>query len=248
MNLALTYASRTQHVRLARQISELIQRKAMEFENETEEDYFETESTEQTNEIAEEESEYQYAKSRSSTLNQGPQIVAKKKYSFAATSKVSKPSSSKPLSKFDRYMEEIKRGKFLSSSLQKTAAGDSQLSAFGEERVNGGDETRELFSDAEDEEALNGEEPVEKEEMEADGESEGGDPRSDTPPPEPSLLASLDSSETKRANPFKVSTGRIFCWGICHGRRGFIWPCVCQQKQTLLQSVYNESIIALVRG
>ena len=207
MNLALTYASRTQHTKLARHISELIQYKAMEIESENEEDYFETESAGRTNQIAEEESEYQYAKSRSSSLNQGPQLTAKKKYSFAATSKTStKPSSSKALSKFDRYMEEIKRGKFLSSSLRKTAASDSQVSAFSEERANGGDETKELFSDEEDEGALNGEEPAEEAEMEAEGESDGGDPRSDTPPPEPSLLASLDSSEQKRPNPFRVST------------------------------------------
>lgn len=208
MNLALTYASRTQHARLARHISELIQHKAMEFESENEEDYFETESTGRTNQIAEEESEYQYAKARSTSLNQGPQLTTRKKFSFATTTSktAAKPSSSKPLNKFDRYMEEIRQGKFLSSSLRKTAASDSRESAFGEERANGGDETRELFSDAEDEGALNGEESAEEEEgMEAEGESEGDDPRSDTPPPEPSLLASLDSSEKKRPNPFRVS-------------------------------------------
>ena len=194
MNLALTYASRTHHVRLARHISDLIQQRALEgFDSGEEEeevydgDYYETNATtDLTNQIAEED--IQYAKNRTERLKQKPD----------------KPVSSlkltglKTRAKFDRYMEDIRQGRFLSSTSSRKATNEIQAN----EDSNHGNETKELFSDRESEgeeggEMLNGE-TVGVEDL--DTESIGSDARLDTPP----LLALESSSATKRPNPFKV--------------------------------------------
>ena len=183
MNLALTYASRTQHIRLARKISELIQQKTLDGYD-SDSDCYETESADFTNQNTDVDMEYQYAKARSETLNQKPQIVVKKQ-SFKVV---------KPKSKYDRYMDEIRQGKFL-SSVRKTAGVDSQ-----EATSQGGasDMTKELFSDSEGEE----EERVLDEDVANQNEDDVNSVTSDSPPPAP--LVDFESSGTKRPNPFKV--------------------------------------------
>ena len=182
-------------MRLARHISDLIQQRALEGfdsgEEEEEEvydgDYYETNATtDLTNQIAEED--IQYAKNRTERLKQKPD----------------KPVSSLKLTglkthaKFDRYMEDIRQGRFLSSTSSRKATNEIQAN----EDSNHGNETKELFSDHESEGeegegVLNGE-TVGVEDL--DTESVGSDARLDTPP----LLALESSSATKRPNPFKV--------------------------------------------
>ena len=119
MNLALTYASRTQHVRLARHISELIQMKSLE-EFSDEDDDFENPigqlDDDWTNQDADDD-DVMYAKSRSHSLNKKSDLVSKssgKKLSLSG--KFGKASSSDGRSKFSHYMDQVKRGKFLSSA------------------------------------------------------------------------------------------------------------------------------------
>jgi len=195
MNLALTYASRTQHVRLARHISDLIQQKSLEEVDSGDEelyygDYYENEAANATNQNAEEDMEY--ARNRTETLQQRPGTVIKKR----PISSSLKLTGSKTLAKFDHYREEIRQGRFLSLASRR-AASESQ------ESYHGNDETKELFSDHDSEEGEEGrelnEEPAVVEDLET--ESVGSDVRLGTPP---SLLALESSSTNKRPNPFKV--------------------------------------------
>ena len=196
MNLALTYASRTHHVRLARHISDLIQQRTLEgFDSGEEEemydgDYYETNATTNlTNQIAEED--IQYAKSRTERLKQKPDKPVSSL----------KLTGSKTRAKFDRYMEDIKQGRFLSSTSSSSRKATNEIQAS--EDSNHGNETKELFSDHESEGeegegVLNGETAGVDD---LDTESVGSDTRLDTPP----LLALENSSVTKRPNPFKVT-------------------------------------------
>ena len=196
--LALTYASRTHHVRLARHISDLIQQRTLEGfdsgEEEEEEvydgDYYETNATTNlTNQIAEED--IQYAKSRTERLKQKPDKPVSSL----------KLTGSRTRAKFDRYMEDIKQGRFLSSTSGSSRKATNEIQAS--EDSNHGNETKELFSDHESEGeegegVLNGEAAGVDD---LDTESVGSDTRLDTPP----LLALESSSVTKRPNPFKVT-------------------------------------------
>ena len=187
-------------MRLARHISDLIQQRALEgFDSGEEEeevydgDYYETNATtDLTNQIAEED--IQYAKNRTERLKQKPD----------------KPVSSlkltglKTRAMFDRYMEDIRQGRFLSSTSSRKATNEIQAN----EDSNHADETKELFSDHESEgeeggEMLNGETAGVEE---LDTESVGSDARLNTPP----LLALESSSVTKRPNPFKVRNWTLF--------------------------------------
>ena len=183
MNLALTYASRTQHVRLARHISELIQMKSLE-EFSDEDDDFENPigqlDDDWTNQDADDD-DVMYAKSRSHSLNKKSDLVSKSSgKKFSLSGKFGKASSSDGRSKFSHYMDQVKRGKFLSSASSgsgKTsrASKDNQYhedEASSEKRreqddensldanydldegatdtmTRGYDETKELFSDTE---------------------------------------------------------------------------------------------------
>ena len=213
MNLALTYASRTQHVRLARHISDLIQQRSLESADSAEEelyhdgDYYDNEATNPTNQNAEEDVEY--ARNRTETLQQRPGILLKKR----PVSTTSKLSGSK---KFDHYMEEIRQGRFLSlAGTSKRTTNDSQ------EGYHGNDETKELFSDHESEEGgeggmLNGE-PAAEDDLET--ESVRSDVRLDTPP---LLLALESSSSNKRPNPFKVHPTHPSLSCICYLQSGVL--------------------------
>ena len=147
-----------------------------------------------TNQDADDELEY--ARSRRENLNQ--RQVTTKKFSLGAL----KERSAKTLSKFDRYMEEIRQGKFLTTSSRKTAATGSQETDV--DHMTAVDETKELFSDSEGEgegeEVLNGEAAVMEE---YDGDSDTR-PNSPSPPPPPPSSTILESSGSKRPNPFKV--------------------------------------------
>ena len=246
MNLALTYASRTQHVRLARHISELIQQKTLEELSDEDDDsdnpidQFDGEwSNQNTDDIM-------YAKSRSSSLNKKSDLVPKapgKRINLS--NKFGKASSSTDgRSKFNGYMDKVKRGKFLSStssSVQRSrTANDDQFyehrgkekGDFDQEDENsldancdddggvtsttdnkregegggGYDETKELFSDSEQDTARDGDGGCGGEEgdMEEAGKDYGmEDDFSFTPTRAVGGYSS--SGSVKRANPFKVS-------------------------------------------
>ena len=131
MNLALTYASRTHHVRLARHISELIQMKSLEGfsyedENDLENPIGQFDNDGWTNQDADDD--VTYAQSRSHSLNKRTDLASKSsEKKFPLLSKFGKGSSSSATdgrSKFNRYMDQVKRGKYLSSS----SAGGSKTS------------------------------------------------------------------------------------------------------------------------
>lgn len=68
MNLALTYASKTQHLRLARQISEMIQQKSVAADLFSEEEYDESQNGTAEDDIAD---DCQYARDRNEKLKRG---------------------------------------------------------------------------------------------------------------------------------------------------------------------------------
>ena len=169
MNLALTYASRTHHVRLARHISELIQMKSLE--GFSDEDDLENPNgqfdDDWTNQDADDD--VSYAKSRSHSLNKGADLVSKSsEKKFTLSSKFGKGSSSSSLSstatdgrsKFNRYMDQVKRGKFLSSasgggSSSKPSRSSSKDGHFDNKDDNTGNKRREqVHSDDDDENSL----------------------------------------------------------------------------------------------
>ncbi len=204
MNLALTYASKTHHSRLARHINELIQKRQLEDDfNGDDEDLSDREEDRLADQFADEDTDHLYAQSRSASLNQRPQATAKPP-GAAAAARTSKSSRSETMSKFNRYMEEIKQGKFLSASVPLEGSGVN-----GEGEV-GGDVTKELFTDSEGEGEHDGGELNGKstnQNADEDGDSVTSDVRSDTPPPSSAPLAtSFKSSGIKRPNPFKVCT------------------------------------------
>ena len=239
MNLALTYASRTHHVRLARHISELIQTKSLEEfidEDSDLENPIGQFDDDWTNQDADDD--ITYAKSRSHSLNKKSDLVSKSsEKKFTLSSKFGKGSSSSATdgrSKFNRYMDQVKRGKFLSSTSaggssktsrsskddrfyeddtnneRKEQDGENSLDAHNNEgdadAMRGYDETKELFSDTEQEgvgDAGDG----------GDGgggilggeEEKGGESDDDETIDDFSFTPTRDVSSTgKRANPFKV--------------------------------------------
>ena len=244
MNLALTYASRTHHVHLARHISELIQMKSLEEFNDEEDDLenpigqFDGDWTNQ-----DADDDVTYAKSRSHSLNKKSDLVSKlSEKKFNLSSKFSKESSSLAMdgrSKFNCYMDQVKRGKFLSSTSaggsSKTARSskddrfndddtnnerkelddensldaDYDLNEGGANALRGYDETKELFSDTEQEGAGDtgdgGGGILGGEEEKGGGESDDNETIDDF-----SFTPSRDvGSIGKRANPFKV--GILLC-------------------------------------
>lgn len=241
MNLALTYASRTQHVRLARHISELIQQKSMEEPSDDEnfEDPIGQFDSNWTNENTDGDvaDDVTYAKSRSHSLNKKSDLVSKfSGRKINLSNKFGKVSSTTDgSSKFNHYMDQVKRGKFLSSragSGQQTSKILSKKSDLPEEderdfeqedeesldknynhegttsttsdlrRREGYNETKELFSDSEQD---GGNDLADGEAGEEDRGSDNGidDDFSFTPSRDVGGYSS--SSTVKRANPFKVS-------------------------------------------
>ena len=232
MNLALTYASRTQHVRLARHISELIQLKSME---ELSDDEYESPiGNNWTNQNAHDVTDdVTYAKSRSHSLNKKPNLISK-----ASGKKItlSGKTSTEDRSKFNRYMDQVKRGKFLSSTsgnnhTSRTSRDDrvyddegegrdddensldvnyDQEGVTGNVRGEGYDETKELFSDSEQDVAGDvgdGGDVGKGDEGEGGGGGGGSDDGMEddfsfTPTRD---VGGYSSSSGKRANPFKVS-------------------------------------------
>ena len=274
MNLALTYASRTQHVRLARHISELIQQKSMEELSDDDNPIGQFEDN-WTNQDADDDTtdDVMYAKSRSHTLNKRSDLVSKmssKKINLS--SKFGKMTSSADgRSKFNRYMDQVKRGKFLSSTSSsgresKVSKGDQD--GLGEEERDfeeeeessrganeggvssigigdpiggeggGYDETKELFSDSEQDPAGDGG-------MEAEGERGGGgggggesddgldDDFSFTPTRD---VGGFSASSGKRANPFKVSVYMYF----------ITYPCTCNLHCSLQPHLTSTTMYMII--
>ena len=235
MNLALTYASRTQHVRLARHISELIQQKSME--ELSDDDDFENGigqfDNDWTNQNAESDvaDDVTYAKSRSHSLNKKSDLISKssgKKFNLSSKSSL---SSTDRRSKFNHYMDKVKRGKFLSSTASRSKSDEFEDESSREKNleqkddnsidcdydnegtestaddVRGGggnyDETKELFSDSE-QDAVRDDDDADGDRVEERGSDDGmEDDFSLTPTRDAGGFSS--SSGMKRANPFKVS-------------------------------------------
>ena len=220
MNLALTYASRTHHSRLARHINESIQRKASLDSDDDYDGYPEDGLLADVPVV--DDHEYSYTKSRTEALHKQDRIGSgsSKTFSLPTAKKAEVPSKAK--SKFDMYMQQIREGKFLSSGLRKRSVPTHQdtanASMLSEELFdsNGAEEgvckPREVFSDSENEgSAANGqqeEEEGEGEEGEGEEEKEERDNSwtSMAPP-----MSALGTPSTKRPNPFKVS---VFSWCI----------------------------------
>lgn len=242
MNLALTYASRTHHVRLARHISELIQMKSLEeFSDEDNDDLenpigqFDDDWTNQ-----EADDDVTYAKSRSHSLNKKADLVSKSsEKKFSLSNKGSSSSATDGRSKFNRYMDQVKRGKFLSSSSaggtskpsrsskderfdeddtnyerrgkdnddENSLDADYDLNDGGTDTRRGHDETKELFSDTEQE---GGGETGDGDGgggiLGGEGEGRGGGGSDDDETIDDfSFTPTRDVGSTgKRANPFKV--------------------------------------------
>ena len=187
LNLALTYASRTQHHSLARNISDLLQQKATENAPDSNASDNETESE-----------DVAYTESRTSALKQRVQIGngANGANGGTSSSKWAVPSlrikTASRTSKFDCYVKDDKQGHFLSNAHSTTCNGGSRL-CEGEtgEDTSAVNETRELFSVSE--------------EVRSGGEDGGGSEEEERSPlPTPVQLC----TGTKRANPFKVSIQR----------------------------------------
>ena len=199
MNLALTYASRTQKVRLARRINELIQQKSIEQLSDDElldDRYHDNQVT--TNQIADD-------RQRNETEPTAPRNVP----SVSTKKIVLQKKSSKTSEKFERYMEEIQKGKFLSAST--TSNSRRKRANFDPETADEdmGNETKELFSDS-DGDGGEGEGSVA---MEANEEEEDATDILDddglelnTPTPQDSVLdLELEpNTDGKKSNPFKV--------------------------------------------
>lgn len=276
MNLALTYASRTQHVRLARHISELIQQKTFE-ELSDEDDDFDNPTGQVDDEWSNQNADdVMYAKSRSSLLNKKSDLISKapeKKINLS--NKFGKASSSTDgRSRFSSYMDKVKHGKFLSStsssgqrsrtsnddrfyehgnkekgdidhedenSLDANYDDDGGVTSTTDNKREGGggggggyDETKELFSDSEQDAARDGDdgEVGDGEEMERDYEME--DDFSFTPTRRVGEYSS--SGSMKRANPFKVSTGSASVHTCVYSIYTIAWLSCLDLKLTLCQS------------
>ena len=247
MNLALTYASRTQHVRLARHISELIQQKTFE-ELSDEDDDFDNPTGQLDDDWSNQNADdVMYAKSRSSLLNKKSDLISKapgKKINLS--NKFGKASSSTDgRSRFSSYMDKVKHGKFLSSTSSsgqrsRTSNNDDRFyehenkekddideedensldanyddddggvtSTTDNKKEGGGggggyDETKELFSDSEQDAVRDGDGGA------GDGEETGRDYGMEDDfsfTPTRGVGGYSSSGSAKRANPFKVSNG-----------------------------------------
>ena len=180
MNLALTYASRTQHVRLARHISELIQQKSIDcFEEAYTDSIGKADDDDWTNQIADDEGscDVMYVQSRSETLKRGPQPPP-------------------PAMRKSNSRKKYSKGNSLSRSARDSRAG-SGLKQTGNVGVANDhhddvDETRELFSGSDSDNGVE------------QGEELGDDPMGVEEFPMTSPLAT-NGCEGKRTNPFKVS-------------------------------------------
>ena len=200
MNLALTYASRTQHLRLARHISDLIQQKSIE-------GFYSDE--EESNPIGQLDADWEegedlnrkYAQDRNKKLKQGTRITSKK-------------------------IQHLKKGITSSTSMRKKIALGHSSSRFSsnpanasgqDDHSNGNDndseteveklynETKELFSDEAESEN-------EKEAIFGDGDNGDDvlDKEGDFPTHTPPYTLPSGTGSEKRHNPFKVSA-----WALC---------------------------------
>ena len=170
--MALTYASRTQHHVLARNISDLIQHKVNEVTSDSETE---------TEDVA-------YMESRTSALKQRVQL---RNGTNTGTSGSKQAMSSLRITaptitlKSDQHKQ--KSGRFLTNAHSMTSTNALRLG----EKDDVPNETKELFSDGE-------------EDVGGEGEGEGGEgegPEVDSEG-ETQVATAL---ETKRANPFKVT-------------------------------------------
>jgi hypothetical protein len=102
MDLAMTYASRSHHLRLARQISQLSQQK---YPDNSDVDLSDVEEdTEWTNQNDQVDHEFNYAKERNKSLQKG--------LSRTPVDLAGQNGSSRHRSKYDKYMKAMKRKKF----------------------------------------------------------------------------------------------------------------------------------------
>ncbi len=190
MNLAMTYASRSHHLRLARQINELIQKKYLEEDGDSEHSDEEGEELVNgggTNQNSQSyEPEANYAKARASLLSKGPSNV-------------------KPTNRFHRRaMPNSRIGSKLNHNVGVAKRGAGPV-VNGNKASSGCDETRELFSGSETEEyaesAVLDDDVigVEGSDDEEERRGEGGIVSGENSP-----KAFGDNSLRKRSNPFKV--------------------------------------------
>ena len=106
MNLALTYASRSHHLRLARQINELIQQKYLEGSDSEDDEADDAHVGVGDWNSRGDEQESDYARERSSSLHKGLTGPQGRRAHHGVSSAVEG-------SKFNGYMEAVKRGKFI---------------------------------------------------------------------------------------------------------------------------------------
>ena len=196
MNLALTYASRTQHLRLARHISDLIQQKSIEgFYSDEEESnpigQFDAECEEG------EDLDRKYAQDRSEKLKQGTRITSK---TIQHLTKGSSSSTSTGLRKKIALGHSSSRFSSKFSNPANVAKQNEHSNGNNEDTDNEIDivynETKELFSDEVDSE------------NEGEGTHECGDDvidkEEDSPTHTPPYTMSSGTGTEKRHNPFKV--------------------------------------------
>ena len=187
LNLALTYASRTQHHSLARHISDLIHTKASQVEQESSSSDVESESEDKV-----------YMENRTNALKQRVQL-GNRAISGTSSSKQAmaslrtKPPNNHHLDKKKRSIHSLSNA-HLTASKQDTRWREGEMEA-----AMASDETRELFSDREE-----GESGGEEMRVRDEGEGVRGVGEETSPPFTPVQL-STETAANKRPNPFKVS-------------------------------------------
>ena len=180
--MALTYASRTQHHLLARNISDLIQQKANDEDGDLNEVDIESESE-----------DTEYRERRTSALKQRVQL------GNGASSGTSSSKWAMPRLRINPRNQVLKNEcgrRYPSNGHLATSSRGGDREGEGDEIAAASDETRELFSDGEEGERGSG---GEEEGRDSEGE-EGGR----SPPSTPTPLYT-ETAATRRANPFKVS-------------------------------------------
>ena len=174
--MALTYASRTQHHVLARNISDLIQHKVNEVTSDSETE---------TEDVA-------YMESRTSTLKQRVQLRNGANTGMSSSKQAMSSLRIKaPTITLKSDQHKQKSGRFLTNANSTTSTNALRPG----EKDGVPNETKELFSDGEEDVGGKGE-------GEGEGEGGEGEGREGDSEGETQVATAL---ETKRANPFKVS-------------------------------------------
>ena len=186
--MALTYASRTQHHLLARNISDLIQQKANDEDGDLNEVDIESESE-----------DTEYRERRTSALKQRVQL------GNGASSGTSSSKWAMPRLRINPQKQVSKNEcgrRYPSNGYLATCSRGDGRKGEGDEIAAASDETRELFSDGE--EGSGGEEEGRDSEGEEEGRDSEGEEGGRSPPSTPTPLYT-ETAATRRANPFKVS-------------------------------------------